>query len=150
MNTDNFTREAKQAISLATLEAERRNQQYAGTEHILLALLADAGTAKLLTDCGIKLEAVQLAIESVIGQAGEPVGQTEAELTVRARRAIELAQYQACLVGSRYCGPEHLLLGVIREEDDMGGMILGTLGGELLYNKLKASCSSLTAPDKSP
>jgi len=131
-------KEAEHIMELASQKAREFKHNYVDTEHILLALVVDEGgeAAKLLSDCGLKPDQIRAALEFVIGR-GDPAAEEWLGLTSRATRVIDLAQLEACMLASSYCGSEHLLLGLLRESEGLAAAILGSLVGTRLYTKLR-------------
>lgn len=124
--------------NLATKEAQRLNHNYVGTEHLLLALVADKdGIARALSNCGITPNKVRTAVEFVVGR-GHRVPEGEIRLTPRAKRVIKLAQDEARRFGYGYCGSEHLFLGILREDEGVAAGILRTLIGAGMDKIMKA------------
>src|SRR6202035_634272 len=93
---DKFTERARRVLTLAQEEAQRFNHNYIGTEHLLLGLVAEGEgvAAKVLLNLGVKLEAVQSAVEFIIGR-GDRAVPGEMGLTPRAKKVIELAVDEA-------------------------------------------------------
>ena len=87
--------------------------------------LHSAGARRAFGGRGVS-EGIKAAIEQGPSDALPPM-----ELSRQAKRAINLAYDEARLLGSRYIGTEHLLLGLIREEDGLAGRVLAQLGVEL-------------------
>lgn len=136
--SNDFTRETDRVIDVATQVAERFKHRFVDTEHILLALVADEDgmAAKTLAECGLKVENLRASLEFVLAPA-DPLYSERAELAPRAKRVIELAQLEACMLNSSYCGLEHLLLGILRDGGGVGSSILESFGGAGLYTKLR-------------
>lgn len=124
---DKFSERARRVLSLAQEEAQRLNHSYIGTEHILLGLVKEEEgvAARVLTAMNVSLPKIKQAVEYVIG-SGEQSGATGTGLTARAKRVIELAIDEARQMGHNYIGTEHLLLGLLREND---GVAAGVLDG---------------------
>jgi ATP-dependent Clp protease ATP-binding subunit ClpC len=121
---DKFSERARRVLSLAQEEAQRLNHNYIGTEHILLGLVKEEEgvAARVLINMGVSLPKMRSAVEYVIG-SGEK-GHTGAGLTVRAKRVIELAIDEARQMGHNYIGTEHLLLGLLRENEGVASGVL--------------------------
>jgi ATP-dependent Clp protease ATP-binding subunit ClpC len=122
---DKFSERARRVLSLAQEEAQRLNHNYIGTEHILLGLVKEEEgvAARVLTAMGVSLPKMKQAVEYVIGP-GEKSGTTGTGLTTRAKRVIELAIDEARQMGHNYIGTEHLLLGLLRENDGVAAGVL--------------------------
>lgn len=145
--SNDFMRETDRVIDLATQVAQRFEHRFVDTEHILLALVADEdGTAaKILAEYGLKVQNLQASLEFVLAPA-DPLYSERAELAPRAKRVIELAQLEAYVLNSSYCGPEHLLLGILHEGEGVavGLMEASGFAGARLYAKsasiLRSKC----------
>lgn len=129
MTWQRFTERARRAIFYAQEEAALRGENYVSTEHLLLALLRepDNVAARVLDRLGINLEHLRFELERHL-QRGERKGLQETQLTPRAKRVIDLAYDEARLLGDNYIGTEHLLLGLIREEEGLAGRVLNQMG----------------------
>lgn len=137
-SSDDFMRRAEHVIEVANQQAREFGNSYVDTEHILLALVADEHdvVAKLLSECGIKLDDLRESIKFVTG-SGSTASEEWLGLTPRARRVVELAQCEACSLNCLYCGPEHLLLGILREGDGLAAAVLEGLAGTSMYPKVR-------------
>ncbi len=125
-----FTENAQKIILIAQEEAKRLNHDYVGTEHILLGLCAIEGTVsnKILTTLGVSFRKVRLEIEKMVGIGDTIMLVGEIPFTPRAKKILEMAVEESQIVNSDYIGTEHILLGLIREEEGMAGKILSNLG----------------------
>ena len=120
----------KKIILIAQEEAKRLNHDYVGTEHILLGLCALEGTMsnKILITLGVTFRKVRLEIEKMVGIGDTIMLLGEIPFTPRAKKVLELSVEESQLLNSDYIGTEHILLGLIREEEGMAGKILSNLG----------------------
>jgi ATP-dependent Clp protease ATP-binding subunit ClpC len=114
-----YTGRARQAIILANQEAQRFNHEYIGTEHILLGLVKEgSGTAaNILRNLGIDLRKVRLEVEKIVVTGPDAAVFDRMPLTPRAKKVIESAIEEALNLRHPYVGTEHLLLGLLREEE---------------------------------
>jgi excisionase family DNA binding protein len=126
---DRFTERARNVLTHAQEEAQRLQHSYIGTEHLLLGLIReDEGVAvKTLRSLGIELEQVRGRVEAIIGK-GDRTALDEVGLTPRAKKVIELAVDEARSFDHHYIGTEHLLLGLLREGEGIGGKVLQGMG----------------------
>lgn len=131
---DKFTEKGRKVIIMAREEAEKHQNDYLGTEHIVLALIADADgvPVAVLKRMGLTPDQVRMEIERNLLNGTATLTFGELPLTPRVKRVIEYAVDEARLLGHTHIGSEHLLLGVLREEDGIGGKILRALGANLL------------------
>lgn len=127
-----FTERARTAIFYAQEEAQRFGDGYVSTEHLLLGLLRepDSMASRALIALGTNLPTVQREMEKLL-----PVGETrpsqDMTLTPRAKRVIDLAYDEARNLNNNYIGTEHILLGLVREEEGLARQVLNKLGVEL-------------------
>ena len=129
---ERFTERARRVIILAREEAKRLNDSAVGTEHLLLGLISEGeGVAgKVLESLNINPERVRAEIESAIGR-GERTPYEEIAFTPRAKKVLELALDEARRLGHNYIGTEHLLLGLIREDEGVAARVLEAMGADL-------------------
>ncbi len=125
-----FTENAQKIILIAQEEAKRLNHDYVGTEHILLGLAAIDGTVsnKILTGLGVTFRKVRLEIEKMVGIGDTIMLLGEIPFTPRAKKVLEFSVEESQLLGTQHIGTEHILLGLIREEEGMACKILENLG----------------------
>ena len=129
---ERFTDRARRVVVLAQEEARLLNDNYIGTEHILLGLIheGEGVAAKALESLGISLEGVRGQVEELIGQGGSsPSGHIP--FTPRAKKVLELSLREALQLGHNYIGTEHILLGLIREGEGVAAQVLVKLGADL-------------------
>jgi ATP-dependent Clp protease ATP-binding subunit ClpC len=112
---------------LAQEQARELKHNYIGTEHILLGLLRqDEGiAAQVLGSLGVTLERARAQLIAIVG-AGEEVTHGQIPFTPRAKKVLELALREALSLGHNYIGPEHILLGLARENEGVATRILLT------------------------
>ena len=128
---ERFTDRARRVVVLAQEEARMLNHNYIGTEHILLGLIheGEGVAAKALESLGIALEGVRAQVEEIIGQGAQaPSGHIP--FTPRAKKVLELSLREALQLGHNYIGTEHILLGLIREGEGVGALVLVKLGAD--------------------
>ena len=130
---ERFTAYARRAVVTAQEEARELNHNYIGTEHILLALLRrpdglpnqeDGIASAILEDFGMSRDGVR---EEVIAKVGIGKGKAKTghiPFTPRAKKVLELALREALQLHHTYIGTEHLLLGLIREDEGVAVQIL--------------------------
>ena len=126
---ERFSDGARRAIVLAQDEARRLNHDYIGTEHILLGLLDDGESvaARALQTLGIIPETVREQVEEIIGR-GKKVPSGNIPFTPRAKKVLELSLREAMHFHHDYIGPEHILLGLLREGEGVAVQALVRLG----------------------
>jgi len=127
-----FTNRVRGALIKARQEAERRQHDSVGSEHLLLGLLGeeDALVMDVLENLGVNPMVLQQAVEQRIsdGRAGRVKPITDLPYTARARVVLDQAIAAAHEFGDGYVGTQHLLLGLIRERHSIGAQELTAAG----------------------
>src|SRR5258708_3669334 len=131
--SERFTDRARKVMQLAKQEAQRFNHEYIGTEHILLGLVKEGcGVASIaLRNLDIDLRAIRMEIEKPVQSEPDMVQTGKLPQTPRAKKAIEYSLEEARNLNHNYVGTEHLLLGLLREEDGQAAQVLVNLGLKL-------------------
>ncbi len=129
---ERFTEKARRVVVYAQEEARMLNQNYIGTEHLLLGLIRepDGVAAKALESLRISLDDVRQQVEELIGR-GTYVPTGHIPFTPRAKKVLELSLREALQLGHNYIGTEHILLGLIREGEGVAAQVLINLGADL-------------------
>src|SRR3569832_1325371 len=128
--SNRFTERAQRVILIAQEEAKRLNHDYVGTEHILLGLIAlgEGVAAQVLANLGVDPRRVRSEIEKIVGTGDNVMLLGEIPFTPRAKKVLEYAVEEAQHMGHSYISTEHLLLGLIREEEGVAARVLENLG----------------------
>ena len=122
---ERFSERARQVVVLAQDEARALGHDYIGTEHLLLGLLREEEgiAARVLESLDITVEEVRAQVVRVVGPGDEtPTGQIP--FTPRAKKVLELSLREALALGHDYIGTEHVLLGLVRENQGVAARIL--------------------------
>ena len=129
MNENKFTPRAEEALRLSQEAAGELGHGYVGTEHLLLGLLREEeGIAhRVLREYGITDEMLCSILQQSVGKGLAGAAPTQG-LTPRAKSVVELAVSEAARTGAGYIGTEHLLMGILREGNNMALRILQTVG----------------------
>jgi len=130
---DRFTDRAKKVMNLARQEAQRFNHEYLGTEHILLGLVQEGSgvAANVLKNMGIDLNKIRAEVEKIVKTGPSMVTMGQLPFTPRAKKVLELSMEEASNLGHNYIGTEHLLLGLIKENEGIAAQVLMNLGVKL-------------------
>jgi len=130
---DRFTDRAKKVMNLARQEAQRFNHEYLGTEHILLGLVQEGSgvAANVLKQMGIDLSKIRDEVEKIVKTGPSMVTMGQLPFTPRAKKVLELSLEEASNLGHNYIGTEHLLLGLIKENEGIAAQVLMNLGVKL-------------------
>ena len=139
-SNEKFTQRAELAIENARLAAGEMGHGYIGTEHLLLGIMmeSDGLGARILLRHGIDKAQLWRIVLRANG-SGSP-GRPEQGLTPRARRAVEQAAQEAKQLQQGYIGTEHLLLGLLRQNDCGAAASLREAGADLndIYTDIMA------------
>jgi ATP-dependent Clp protease ATP-binding subunit ClpC len=126
---DRFTDRARKVMGLARQEAQRFNHDYIGTEHILLGLVQEGSgvAASVLKNLDIDLKKIRHEVEKLVSSGTTMVTMGQLPFTPRAKKVLELSLEEASNLGHTYIGTEHLLLGLIRENEGIAAQVLRNL-----------------------
>jgi ATP-dependent Clp protease ATP-binding subunit ClpC len=126
---ERFTDRARKVMALANQEAQRFNHEYIGTEHILLGLVKEGSGvgANVLKNLDVDLRKVRLEVEKLVKSGPETVTMGRLPQTPRTKKVIEYAIEEARNLNHNYVGTEHLLLGLLREQDGVAAQVLMNL-----------------------
>jgi ATP-dependent Clp protease ATP-binding subunit ClpC len=130
---DRFTDRAKKVMNLARQEAQRFNHEYLGTEHVLLGLVQEGSgvAANVLRNMQIDLAKIRTEVEKLVKTGPSMVTMGQLPFTPRAKKVLELSMEEAGNLGHNYIGTEHLLLGLIKENEGIAAKVLTNLGVKL-------------------
>src|SRR5262245_11457898 len=130
---ERFTDRARKVMQLANQEAQRFNHEYIGTEHILLGLVKEGSgvAANVLKNLDIDLRKIRLEVEKIVQSGPDMVTMGKLPQTPRAKKVIEYSIEEARNLGHNYVGTEHLLLGLLREQEGVAAQVLMNLGLKL-------------------
>lgn len=129
-----FTARAIKVLELAQYAAQELQHHYVGTEHLLLGLIQEGEgvAARALLSLEVDLETVRDEVETILGaSSSEAKTGSPASYTPRAKRVMELAMMEAQDLGHNYIGTEHILLGLLRENEGIAARVLMRLGADL-------------------
>jgi ATP-dependent Clp protease ATP-binding subunit ClpC len=123
---ERFTERAREVVVLAQDEARALRHNYIGTEHILLGLLREEEglAARVLESLAITVEEVRAQVARIIGPGDEPIVSGQIPFTPRAKKVLELSLREALSLKHNYIGTEHILLGLVRENEGVAARIL--------------------------
>ncbi len=147
---DKFTDRARKVLGYAKSEAERLNHDYIGTEHILLGLIKEGSgvAANVLENLSIDLDKVRVEVEKLVEIGPDSITSGQPPYTPRAKRVLELALEEARNLDHNYVGTEHLLLGLIRENEGMAAQVLNNL--HISIDDVRAEVMDLLGSEPEP
>ena len=130
---ERFTDRARKVMQLANQEAQRFNHEYIGTEHILLGLVKEGSgvAANVLKNLDVDLRKIRLEVEKIVQSGPDMVTMGKLPQTPRAKKVIEYSMEEARNLNHNYVGTEHILLGLLREQEGVAAQVLMNLGLKL-------------------
>jgi len=130
---ERFTDRARKVMQLANQEAQRFNHEYVGTEHILLGLVKEGSgvAANVLKNLDVDLRKIRVEVEKIVQSGPDMVTMGKLPQTPRAKKVIEYAIEEARNLNHNYVGTEHLLLGLLREQEGVAAQVLMNLNLKL-------------------
>lgn len=116
-------------MQLANQEAQRLKHEYIGTEHVLVGLIQEGGGvgASVLKRLDVDLFKVRLEVEKLV-QSGPETVTGKLPQTPLAKKVIEYAMEEARNLNHKYVGTEHILIGLLREQEGLAAISLNNLG----------------------
>ncbi len=130
---ERFTEHARQVVIVAREEARGLGHGWIGTEHILLGLLRedDGGVAaRVLRSVDVTAERARTEVVRLVGDPGADPTPRQIPFTPRAKKVLELALREALGLGHNYIGPEHILLGLVSEDEGIAARVLLDFGAD--------------------
>lgn len=129
MRENKFTPRAEEALRLAQEAAEEMGHGYVGSEHLLLGLMREEeGIAhRVMTEYGLTDEMICSILQRTVGTGLAGAAPSQG-LTPRAKSVVELAVSESIRTNCPYIGTEHLLMGILREGNNMALRILRSVG----------------------
>src|SRR3977135_4280672 len=126
---NNFTPRAQQVLALDRKEADRLNQHYVVTEHLVVGLikLGQGVAVNVLQKMGLDLETVRMEVEKQVGSGPETKMVGNIPYTPRVKKVLALAGKEAKALNHSYVGTEHILLGLLREGEGVAARVLKSL-----------------------
>ena len=142
-NFNGFTEKANEGLNQAINAASQMGHTYVGSEHLLLGLLriGSGVAASVLNKQGISADKFEELIRTNIG-TGTPTKLSPDYFTPRSKRVLEVAMQTAGNMGKKYVGTEHILIGILSEQDNFAIRFLKELGVDvatLTSNTLETS-----------
>jgi ATP-dependent Clp protease ATP-binding subunit ClpA len=130
---ERFSDRARKVMQLANQEALRFQHEYIGTEHILLGLVQEGSgvAANVLRNLDVNLLKLRREVERIVQSGPDVLAQRTLPQTPRAKKVVEYAIEEARSLSHNYVGTEHLLLGLLREQEGVAAQVLLNLGLKL-------------------
>ncbi|NQD71471.1 ATP-dependent Clp protease ATP-binding subunit [Sphingobacterium shayense] len=148
-----FSPRVKDVISYSREEALRLRHDYIGTEHLLLGLIreGDGVAIKILKNIGVDTGAIRLSIEEAVkgsSMSRAPIGNMP--LTKQAEKVLKITYLEAKIFKSDIIGTEHLLLAILRDEENIASQVLQnfSITYDLFKNEVEQNKTTIT--DEAP
>ncbi|MEM6327293.1 MAG: Clp protease N-terminal domain-containing protein, partial [Bacteroidota bacterium] len=147
----NFSNRVRDVISYSREEAIRLGHDYIGTEHLLLGIIREGeGIAvKILRNLGCELFKLKQAIEDTVRQSGGTLTVGNIPLTKQAEKVLKITYLEAKLYKSDVIGTEHLLLSLLRDDENVAAQILQQ-GFSVSYDAVRAELDSILSGRAAP
>jgi len=130
---ERYNEAARQALFFARFEASQTGGLSIETEHMLLGILREAKgiTAQLLSTPPLSMDAIRRELERRIASRERVPASVEIPFALGTKRVLQFAVEEADALRHSWIGPEHLLLGLLREGDSLAGRVLTESGANL-------------------
>lgn len=146
-----FSQRAKDVLNYSREEAVRLGNEYIGVEHLLLGMIREgSGLAiQILNYLGVDINEIRYRIEqAIVNKAGRPMEGENLPLIKQAERALKLTYLEARIFQSEMIGTEHLLLAILKDEDNLVSKTLKRYGVD--YESVKAEVKAFISEKESP
>lgn len=145
----NFSQRVQEVIRLSREEAIRLGHDYIGTEHLLLGVLREGeGLAiSIFKNLGVDLNALKKNIEDTVKHSGSTLTIGNIPLTKQAEKVLKITYLEAKLFKSDIIGTEHLMLSILREDDNLASQILHQFN--VTYDSVKTELVNILTGQKS-
>ena len=130
---ERFTDRARKVMQLANQEAVHLGHEYIGTEHMLLGLVNEGSgvAANVLKNLNVNLAKIREEVEKIVMPGPDMIAMGKLPQTPRAKQVLQYAMEEAKDLKHNYVGTEHLLLGLLREEEGVAAQVLMNVGVNL-------------------
>jgi ATP-dependent Clp protease ATP-binding subunit ClpC len=139
----NFSDRLQDVIRLSREEALRLGHDYIGTEHLLLGIIREGqGVAvRILRNLDCDLLKLKKAIEDTVRTSGGTLTIGNIPLTKQAEKVLKITQIESKIYKAEVIGTEHLLLSLLRDEDNIATQILHQFN--VTYDSARSELNSL-------
>ena len=147
----NFSNRVRDVISYSREEAIRLGHDYIGTEHLLLGIVREGeGIAvKILRNLGCDLFKLKKAVEDTVRSTGGTLTVGNIPLTKQAEKVLKITYLEAKLYKSDVIGTEHLLLSLLRDDENVAAQILQQ-AFSVSYDAVRAELDSILSGTSTP
>jgi ATP-dependent Clp protease ATP-binding subunit ClpC len=146
----NFSNRVQDVIRLSREEALRLGHDYIGTEHLLLGIIREGEGigVKILRNLGCDLYRLKKSIEDTVRSSGGTLTVGNIPLTKQAEKVLKITYLEAKLYKSDVIGTEHLLLSLLRDDDNIAAQILHQFNTN--YDVVRAELDNIISGKPSP
>lgn len=146
----NFSERVQEVIRLSREEALRLGHDYIGTEHLLLGIIREShGVAvKIMVNLGVDLANLKKTIEETVKSTGGTLTIGNIPLTKQAEKVLKITQIESKIYKSDVIGTEHILLSLLRDEDNVATQILNQFS--VTYETARAELNNILSGKSSP
>ena len=139
----NFSERVQEVIRLSREEALRLGHDYIGTEHLLLGIIRENhGVAiRILLNLGVDLANLKKTIEDTVKISGGTLTIGNIPLTKQAEKVLKITQIESKIYKSDVIGTEHILLSLLRDEDNVATQILNQFN--ITYETARAELNNI-------
>jgi len=140
----NFSNRVRDVISYSREEAIRLGHDYIGTEHLLLGIIREGeGIAvKILRNLGCDLFKLKKSVEETVRSTGGTLTVGNIPLTKQAEKVLKITYLEAKLYKSDVIGTEHLLLSLLRDDENLAAQILQQ-GFSVTYDAVRSELDTI-------
>ena len=126
---ETFSERARKVMALAGEAARQMQHEYLGTEHVLLAIIKEGSckAIEVLHSLAVDTDRISQEVDKLIKQGPDPVSKGKLPGTPRMKEAIRTAISEARTLKQDHVGTEHLLLGLMSQEDGVAAQVLMNL-----------------------
>jgi len=145
----NFSERVQEVIRLSREEALRLGHDYIGTEHLLLGIIREGqGVAvKILRNLDVDLVKLKKAVEDTVRTSGGTLTIGNIPLTKQAEKVLKITQIESKIYKSDVIGTEHIILSLLRDEDNIATQILHQFN--VNYDNARAELNNILASKES-
>jgi len=145
----NFSERVQEVIRLSREEALRLGHDYIGTEHILLGIIREGyGIAvKILQNLNVDLLTLKKTVENTVKTSGGTLTIGNIPLTKQAEKVLKITQIESKIYKSNVIGTEHILLSLLRDEDNIATQILQQF--QVTYETARAELNAILSSSAS-
>lgn len=139
-----FSKRVKDVLSYSREEAVRLGNNYIGLEHLLLGIIREGNgmAVQLLKFFGVEIDKCKKEIEeSVKNPKGNSISSENIPLVKQAEKALKLTYLEARVFNSELIGTEHLLLAILKDDNNIATSKLNSMGVD--YSNFKQELTSI-------